>query len=185
MAREVGNDARARKRERDKQNQRQRRRRERDAFEELQRKNELLEQQVKALRGGNSSDVQSLSDTVQRLESTNKALKERLETVDQFVQSWTIKSADNVSTKPDTSAKSTSQNGFGLSASQMSSPAGTTPIVACKLIPGVLRAGTDIERSIKSPWWDDRVFPRSTRNFNPERLVWIDIESRGRKIRLV
>ena len=133
MAREVGNDARSRKRERDKQNQRQRRRRERDAFEELQRKNELLEQQVKALRGGKYTDVQSLSDTVEALEKTNKELKDRLETVDQFVKSW-----NNL--PPSTGARNENitrilpHNGADIALSQVSSPAGTTPLVFCKPI---------------------------------------------------
>lgn len=131
MAREVGNDARSRKRERDKQNQRQRRRRERDAFEELQRKNELLEQQVKALRGGNHADVQSLSDTVEALEKTNRELKDRLETVDQFVKSWN-------SLPPRTGARNEyatrilPHNVVGITASQFSSPVGTTPLIACE-----------------------------------------------------
>jgi ABC-type transporter Mla subunit MlaD len=131
MAREVGTDARARKRERDKQNQRQRRRRERDAFEELQRKNELLEQQVKALRGGNNSDVQSLSDTVQQLEKSNKELKERLETVDQFVKTWNAY-APLSTVANGVPAINPPQNGHSITMSQVSSPAGSTPLVICR-----------------------------------------------------
>jgi hypothetical protein len=135
MAREVGTDARARKRERDKQNQRQRRRRERDAFEELQRKNELLEQQVKALRGGNSNDVQSLSDTVQHLEKSNKELKERLETVDHFVKTWSaLFPLSTTSGANGTSTSNPPQNGVSIALSQVSSPAGSTPLVTCRYL---------------------------------------------------
>ena len=137
MTREVAIDARARKRERDKQNQRQRRRRERDAFEELQRKNELLEQQVKALRGGNSSDVQFLSDSVQQLEKSNKELRERLESVDHFVKSWTSippssASSSSLSSNPAASVKAVSHTGPPISTSQVSSPAVATPIAICQ-----------------------------------------------------
>lgn len=131
MAREVGSDARARKRERDKQNQRQRRRRERDAFEELQRKNELLEQQVKALRGGNTSDVQSLSDTVQRLEQRNKDLKDRLETVDHFIKLWNSKGTE-ASSRSESAIDNKTSNGVSVPISQVSSPASSTPLVACR-----------------------------------------------------
>jgi septal ring factor EnvC (AmiA/AmiB activator) len=88
MAQNECQDARTRKRERDKQNQRLKRRRERTVLDELQQKNEDLEQEVKALRGGTSSIQQYLSDTAESLLATNKDLKSRLDLVNQFVRSW-------------------------------------------------------------------------------------------------
>ncbi|KIW02591.1 uncharacterized protein PV09_06041 [Verruconis gallopava] len=129
MTREVSSEARARKRERDKQNQRQRRKRERDAFEELQLKNELLEQQVKALSTGTAPDIQRLNEQVEVLQMGNKKLKEKLTMVDNFVRSWNTLASDSVaptSATPSMNAKEARMQP-PVQMSQALSPAVSTP----------------------------------------------------------
>lgn len=82
-------DPRERKRQRDKQNQREKRRRERDVVDELKRRNDSLERQVKILRDGSDKVVQHLSDTVQQLHARNEVLVKKLSRVNAFIKSWT------------------------------------------------------------------------------------------------
>jgi hypothetical protein len=83
------------------------------------------------LRGGKHTDVQSLSDTVEALEKTNKELKDRLETVDQFVKSWNSL-PPSTGARNDNTTRIVPHNGADITLSQVSSPAETTPLIFCK-----------------------------------------------------
>lgn len=104
--REAGELSRARKRERDKENQRQKRQREKEAFQELQRRNESLERQVKELRNASSGNDQQLVESVQLLRAKNQALEARLGEVDAFIQRWV-----SPNKLDDTNSVSASRNG--------------------------------------------------------------------------